>query len=48
MKLYCPGCGQEIDETEFLECEEFCAICYKSEQNLIQKNKRIKKENILP
>jgi len=47
VKGYCPNCRQEIDEIEFMELEGLCVVCYKNEQNLMQKNNAIKKENVL-
>ncbi|KKL51339.1 hypothetical protein LCGC14_2296490 [marine sediment metagenome] len=38
MKLYCPGCGKEIDETEFMEFNEKCAICYLNEKKVGQED----------
>ena len=39
-------CNEVIDETEFMQNEGLCAICYESEQNLIRKNKIIRKGDI--
>ncbi|KKM05645.1 hypothetical protein LCGC14_1752030 [marine sediment metagenome] len=38
LKLYCPECGKEIDETEFMEFDELCAICYLNDQNMTQED----------
>ncbi|KKL79526.1 hypothetical protein LCGC14_2013950 [marine sediment metagenome] len=32
MKLYCPECGKEVDETEFMELNGKCATCYLNTQ----------------
>ncbi len=40
MKLFCPECGKEIDETEFMEFNGKCAICYLNEKETVQEKIR--------
>ncbi|MHA2036418.1 MAG: hypothetical protein ACW972_01740 [Promethearchaeota archaeon] len=48
MKIYCPECSQEIDETEFMQYKGLCAMCYENNQNPIQEKDLIKKGKIFP
>jgi len=34
VKFYCPKCGKEFDETEFMEFNRLCAICYLNDQKM--------------
>ncbi len=38
MKSYCPGCGKEVDKTEFMEFNRKCAICYLNAQKKNQED----------
>lgn len=45
LKSYCPICNEVIDETEFMQNEGLCVVCYENEHNRKQQNKIIRKED---
>lgn len=46
LKLYCPECGKEMDETEFMELEGICEVCYKNKHATIRGRKVGAEEDI--